>query len=70
MSTVKFLQFGCWNNMNPSKDNKPDQVIKLVKQLTSADKTIEFIIVSGDNYYPIKETISATKKKIYENRFL
>ena len=72
MSTVKFLQFGCWNNMNPSKDNNPDQVIKLVKQLTSADKTIEFIIVSGDNYYPKKKTISATEKKkiIYKDNLI
>ena len=62
MSNVKFLQFGCWNNRNPDDGNKPKKVIELVEHLTK-DKTIEFIIVSGDNYYPYKDTES--KKNIY-----
>jgi len=56
--TIKFWQFGCWNNLN-TKKNKPigclNDVIKLINDKSNPEENKpEFLIVSGDNYYPDK----------------
>jgi hypothetical protein len=58
LKTIKFWQFGCWNNLN-TKKNKPigclNQVIKLINDKSyPQENKPEFLIVSGDNYYPDK----------------
>jgi hypothetical protein len=68
MSNPYFIQFGCWNNggCEETKNNGLTNVTRLLKL-----KTPEFIVISGDNYYPPKETIEGKKKKYFvENDFL
>ena len=49
---TKFIQFGCWNNIN--KDGCLEKVmIKLNEYVTNFNP--DFIVVTGDNYYPQKE---------------
>ena len=71
--SVRFLQFGCWNNLNLTK-NKQDEpiplgnskkVMDLVKSRIMEHDPPDFIIVSGDNYYPdkIKSKTDKTRKE-------
>ena len=49
---TKFIQFGCWNNINT--DGCLKKVMnKLNKYVTEFKQ--DFIIITGDNYYPQKE---------------
>ena len=49
---TKFIQFGCWNNIN--KDGCLENVMnKLNKYVTEFKQ--DFIVITGDNYYPQKE---------------
>jgi hypothetical protein len=49
---TKFIQFGCWNNIN--KEGCLEKVmIKLNEYVTNFNP--DFIVVTGDNYYPQKE---------------
>ena len=69
----KFIQLGCWNNMNYDKNNSCiySTMNKLRKYLKEETEKPNFIVVSGDNYYPDKETILTTKKKyIYPKRLI
>jgi hypothetical protein len=52
---TKFIQFGCWNNIN-TKGCLEDVMDKLNKYVTKDFKP-DFIVVTGDNYYPQKETV-------------
>lgn len=65
---MKFLQFGCWNNLNGSEGNLKG-VMEYLKQhvKTSSDKP-DFIIVSGDNYYPEKDNTSNKDKTSNKNK--
>jgi predicted MPP superfamily phosphohydrolase len=65
---MKFLQFGCWNNLNGSEGNLKG-VMEYLKQRvkTSSDKP-DFIIVSGDNYYPEKDKTSNKDKSSKNNK--
>ena len=68
MSNPYFIQFGCWNNggCDETKNNGLTNVTRSLKL-----KAPEFIVISGDNYYPPKETIEGKKKKYFvENDFL
>ena len=68
MSNPYFIQFGCWNNggCEETKNNGLTNVTRSLKL-----KAPEFIVISGDNYYPPKETIEGKKKKYFvENDFL
>ena len=64
METIKFVHFGCWNNLN-SKEN-PTNTEAVLQKLneTVADKSThtQFIVIAGDNYYPEKR-IGENKKK-------
>ena len=55
----KFIQFGCWNNLN-TKKGKPIGCLKNVltlvdTYLTTEEKKPNFLVISGDNYYPDKQ---------------
>ena len=66
---VKFWQFGCWNNLNIGRMKDVIDFMKnKLKEETEKDSAPEFLIISGDNYYPGK-TIDGTKKikTIYED---
>lgn len=64
----KFIQVGCWNNLNKNK-NKEEGCIKTVMKLIKSHikddvKKTDFIVLSGDNYYPKKINKDGEKKKI------
>jgi hypothetical protein len=68
MSNPYFIQFGCWNNggCEETKNNGLTNIMNSLKL-----KSPEFIVISGDNYYPPKETIEGKKRKYFvENDFL
>jgi hypothetical protein len=68
MSNPYFIQFGCWNN-GGCDETKTNGLTNLMNSLKL--KSPEFIIISGDNYYPPKETIEGKKRKYFvENDFL
>ncbi len=51
---TKFIQFGCWNNIN--KNGCLENVMDKLKEYVT-DVKPDFIVVTGDNYYPQKEKI-------------
>ena len=61
MSNPYFIQFGCWNN-GGCDETKTNGLTNVTRSLSR--KTPEFIVISGDNYYPPKETIEGKKKNI------
>ena len=60
----RFIQFRCWNNMNTEKGKTVgglQTVMEAIKIYARKNKP-EFLIVSGDNYYPHKEKSADSKK--------
>jgi len=55
----KFVQFGCWNNTNKGG---LEAVMKQLKSYVETERP-NFIVVSGDNYYPSKQKIGEDKVK-------
>jgi hypothetical protein len=52
---TKFIQFGCWNNINKGC---LENVMKKLNEYVTTDVTKpDFIVITGDNYYPQKETV-------------
>jgi len=49
---TNFIQFGCWNNIN--KEGCLEKVMSKLNEYVSDFKQ-DFIVVTGDNYYPQKE---------------
>ncbi len=62
----KFIQVGCWNNLNKNNEEGCIKtVMKLIKSHIEDDvKKTDFIVLSGDNYYPKKINKDGEKKKI------
>ena len=59
---TKFIQFGCWNNIN--KKGCLENVMKKLNEYVTTDVTKpDFIVVTGDNYYPQKEKENKDKDK-------
>lgn len=58
MTTEKFIQFGCWNNVNKGCI---EQVMSTLNQYVETSPP-SFIILTGDNYYPNKSTNSQMGK--------
>ena len=59
---TKFIQFGCWNNMN-GKGCLDRVVEKITSKINDEEKKYEFLVVSGDNYYPDKkETVKTASQ--------
>jgi predicted MPP superfamily phosphohydrolase len=59
---MKFLQFGCWNNLNGSESNLKGVMKYLEQRVKTPSDKPDFIIVSGDNYYPEKNKSSKIDK--------
>ena len=53
---VKFIHFGCWNNLNNGEGNLL-KVMRLLKAHLDKDKQIKFLTIAGDNYYPKKHKV-------------
>ena len=67
---VKFWQFGCWNNMNIKKGapiGRMKDVLNKIKDTKQEDKP-EFLIISGDNYYPGKTKAKKEEKEKKEKK--
>jgi len=57
-SIIKFIQFGCWNQKFCGDNGNPVSLVAAkVKEAISSDQQIKYLIVSGDNYYPIKNKV-------------
>ena len=59
---VKFWQFGCWNNLNIGR--MKDVINFMKKKLDEETKKLSapnFLIISGDNYYPGKQVMILRK---------
>jgi hypothetical protein len=58
LKPIKFWQFGCWNNLNTKKNETLgclNKVITLINNRSIPEENKpDFLIVSGDNYYPDK----------------
>ena len=53
---TKFIQFGCWNNIN--ENGRLKNVMDKLNEYVTTDVTKpDFIVITGDNYYPQKETV-------------
>jgi hypothetical protein len=52
---TKFIQFGCWNNIN--KKGCLKNVMNELNKSVTTDFKPDFIVITGDNYYPQKETV-------------
>jgi DNA repair exonuclease SbcCD nuclease subunit len=60
---VVFWQFGCWNNLNNIDGVDVGGTKKVLDFITSSSYDPDFIIVSGDNYYPHKTKKEKDKTK-------
>jgi hypothetical protein len=60
---VVFWQFGCWNNLNNIDGVDVGGTKKVLDFITSSSYDPDFIIVSGDNYYPHKTKKEKDKDK-------
>jgi hypothetical protein len=60
-SAQKFITFGCWNNLNGDGTNLESVIAKLKTEIQETNPN--FIIISGDNYYPYKEEKEEKKEK-------
>jgi predicted MPP superfamily phosphohydrolase len=62
---MRFFQFGCWNNLNEKKGKVVGGLKRVMAKLKTTIETSrpEFIVVSGDNYYPGKSKEAGSKKK-------
>tara|TARA_B100001173_G_C16007363_1_gene556150 strand:- start:972 stop:2153 length:1182 start_codon:yes stop_codon:yes gene_type:complete len=53
---MRFIHFGCWNNINGNNLEENMDSIQHFLQLPSSKRNpIEFFSIAGDNYYPEKE---------------
>jgi len=73
----KFIQFGCWNNLNTKKGKSIgclENVTDLLDEyLSSQEKKPNFLVISGDNYYPDKqkdESDGSKKKFIFQEKLM
>lgn len=58
-----FVHFGCWNRFNV--DSGFQTVIpKLNNFINDPNKSTDFVLIAGDNYYPEKTKDKGSKKKI------
>ena len=58
MTSFKFWQFGCWNNLNTIDgvvQGRSNDVMKFIKRrFDEIEIKPNRLIISGDNYYPHK----------------
>ena len=49
---MKFITFGCWNKGDPDNPNLPlNWLYEKINEVINDQKDIEFIMITGDNYY-------------------
>ena len=70
---VKFWQFGCWNNLNIDKNGnsvgRMKYVIDYIKETYIKEtEAPDFLIISGDNYYPGKTKAKKEEKEKKEKK--
>ena len=72
MTSFKFWQFGCWNNLNNKPDDSLDRYKNMIQfmtdKLTSKKVKPDLLIVSGDNYYPHKLEFKEESKAKEESK--
>jgi predicted MPP superfamily phosphohydrolase len=68
---IRFIHFGCWNQGDCTEEgtNPLSRVMKKLRNFIR-NKVPNFIIISGDNYYPIKRGKGPEKKKLINNNDL
>ena len=50
---MKFISFGCWNKGDPNNPEYPIyHLLNKLVEFLSTTKDIDFIVITGDNYYP------------------
>lgn len=64
----RFISFGCWNRfVEPNKESKKgfgfQKVLPEIQKHVDTQPT-DFVLISGDNYYPAKEKDHTTGEKI------
>jgi len=55
----RFIHFGCWNNLNDGNLTEVTSCLNAYLRI----KPIDFIVISGDNYYPDKEKEKEKEKE-------
>jgi hypothetical protein len=70
----RFIHFGCWNKGGCNKEEIEEKQTNLTKVMVklnevvnstnSNEDDVDFLIISGDNYYPDKKKIKGTDKKV------
>lgn len=73
----RFIHFGCWNrggcNMQEKEENQTNltkvmvrlnEVVNNKNNQDNNEDNVDFLIISGDNYYPDKKKIKGTDKKV------
>ena len=66
---MRFATFGCWNNSNNTKDeNKEPYFNDVIDTFNLVDKdSTDFVVVTGDNYYPKKIKTDKGKYSVFED---
>ena len=54
MTEVKFVTFGCWNSKLCGDNDNPVSFVTKALKIFSEEGKINYLIITGDNYYPIK----------------
>jgi hypothetical protein len=54
MTEIKFVTFGCWNSKLCGDNDNPVSFVTKALKIFSEEEKINYLIVTGDNYYPIK----------------
>ena len=52
---MRFIHFGCWNNIHSGLEENMDSIQKFLKLPSSKKNPIDFFSIAGDNYYPKKD---------------
>ena len=56
MNHKRFYQYGCWNNLICGKSGEQKNVVNAINRYTKKYPG-EFLIITGDNYYPEKVSV-------------
>jgi len=62
---MRFIHFGCWNNINDNNlEENMDSIQNFLQLPSSKRNPIDFFSIAGDNYYPVKgEKVKGEKVK-------
>ena len=54
---MRFIHFGCWNNIHSGLEENMDSIQKFLKLPSSKKESNRFFSIAGDNYYPKKDKV-------------